>query len=96
MKIGVFATFMSPIAGPQMIRDFGRRFHRPGYSRGNLGPRTASRLGPAQAEAVPFAPEHIPPSIMPIRRRSGPSRRSAVHRAPPPMRDSPFSNSSGS
>ena len=24
MKIGVFATFMSPIAGPQMIRDFGR------------------------------------------------------------------------
>ena len=25
MKIGVFATFMSPIAGPQMIRDFGRR-----------------------------------------------------------------------
>ena len=25
MKIGVFATFMSPLAGPQMIRDFGRR-----------------------------------------------------------------------
>jgi probable F420-dependent oxidoreductase len=25
MKIGVFATFMSPIAGPQMIRVFGRR-----------------------------------------------------------------------
>jgi hypothetical protein len=24
MKIGVFATFMSPIPGPQMIRDFGR------------------------------------------------------------------------
>ena len=25
MKIGVFATFMSPLATPQMIRDFGRR-----------------------------------------------------------------------
>lgn len=25
MKIGVFATFMSPIATPAMIRDFGRR-----------------------------------------------------------------------
>ncbi|MGI9328571.1 MAG: LLM class F420-dependent oxidoreductase [Pseudomonadales bacterium] len=25
MKIGVFATFMSPIAGPQMIADFARR-----------------------------------------------------------------------
>ena len=25
MKIGVFATFMSPQATPQMIRDFGRR-----------------------------------------------------------------------
>src|SRR5947207_10073010 len=25
MKIGVFATFMSPNATPQMIRDFGRR-----------------------------------------------------------------------
>jgi probable F420-dependent oxidoreductase len=25
MKIGVFATFMSPLADPQMIRDFGRR-----------------------------------------------------------------------
>lgn len=25
MKVGVFATFMSPLATPQMIRDFGRR-----------------------------------------------------------------------
>ena len=25
MKIGVFSTFMSPQATPQMIRDFGRR-----------------------------------------------------------------------
>ena len=25
MKIGVFATFMSPLATPRMIRDFGRR-----------------------------------------------------------------------
>src|SRR4051795_11408462 len=25
MKIGVFATFMSPIATPAMIRDFGKR-----------------------------------------------------------------------
>ena len=25
MKIGVFATFMSPIANTQMIMDFGRR-----------------------------------------------------------------------
>jgi probable F420-dependent oxidoreductase len=25
MKVGVFATFMSPVATPQMIRDFGRR-----------------------------------------------------------------------
>jgi hypothetical protein len=25
MKIGVFSTFMSPNATPQMIRDFGRR-----------------------------------------------------------------------
>src|SRR5262249_61507513 len=25
MKIGVFATFMSPLATPKMIRDFGRR-----------------------------------------------------------------------
>jgi alkanesulfonate monooxygenase SsuD/methylene tetrahydromethanopterin reductase-like flavin-dependent oxidoreductase (luciferase family) len=25
MKIGVFATFMSPLATPEMIRDFGRR-----------------------------------------------------------------------
>ena len=25
MKIGVFATFMSPLATPQMILDFGRR-----------------------------------------------------------------------
>jgi hypothetical protein len=25
MKIGVFSTFMSPLATPQMIRDFGRR-----------------------------------------------------------------------
>ena len=30
MKIGVFSTFMSPLATPQMIRDFGgRRRHRP-------------------------------------------------------------------
>jgi alkanesulfonate monooxygenase SsuD/methylene tetrahydromethanopterin reductase-like flavin-dependent oxidoreductase (luciferase family) len=25
MKIGVFSTFMSPLAAPKMIRDFGRR-----------------------------------------------------------------------
>ena len=25
MKIGVFATFMSPLATPQMIGEFGRR-----------------------------------------------------------------------
>jgi alkanesulfonate monooxygenase SsuD/methylene tetrahydromethanopterin reductase-like flavin-dependent oxidoreductase (luciferase family) len=25
MRIGVFSTFMSPLATPQMIRDFGRR-----------------------------------------------------------------------
>ena len=25
MKIGVFSTFMSPLATPRMIRDFGRR-----------------------------------------------------------------------
>ena len=25
MKVGVFSTFMSPLATPQMIRDFGRR-----------------------------------------------------------------------
>ena len=25
MKIGIFSTFMSPLATPAMIRDFGRR-----------------------------------------------------------------------
>ena len=30
MKIGVFATFMSPFATPQMIRDFGRRLEDAG------------------------------------------------------------------
>ena len=30
MKIGVFATFMSPQATPQMVRDFGRRAEQSG------------------------------------------------------------------
>jgi alkanesulfonate monooxygenase SsuD/methylene tetrahydromethanopterin reductase-like flavin-dependent oxidoreductase (luciferase family) len=30
MKIGVFATFMSPIATPEMIADFGRRAEESG------------------------------------------------------------------
>ena len=30
MKIGVFATFMSPLATPQFIADFGRRAERAG------------------------------------------------------------------
>src|SRR5215469_10835194 len=30
MKIGVFATFMSPYATPQMIRDFGQRAENAG------------------------------------------------------------------
>ena len=33
MKIGIFSTFMSPIATPAMIRDFGRRADDTGLAR---------------------------------------------------------------
>ena len=60
MKIGVFSTFMSPQATPQMIREFGRRprtwvLSRSGWaSTWRCSTRTPTAIGSKDLDASPF------------------------------------------